>query len=56
MAAKKLFEEGNCFADLDSITALLTHKYKSNPIRESMQAITNAGTCHLMLVDKIDHL
>lgn len=32
---RKLSDEGNGSGDLDSITALLlSHKYKSNPIRE----------------------
>lgn len=52
---RKLSDEGNGSGDLDSITALLlSHKYKSNPIREPMQAVMNAGTCHLMLGDGID--
>lgn len=49
-------EEDDFFSNSDSITALLTHKYKSNPIREPMQAIMNVGTCHLMLEDRIDPL
>lgn len=40
---------GKQLLDSDSITALLTHKYKSNTSRKHMQTVMNARTCHLML-------
>lgn len=51
---RKLWGTDNYFRYSDLIKALLTLKYKSNPITDPVQTIMNRYNCHLILEDKID--